>query len=151
MSSAGGGNKAVTVIHGPNLNLLGEREPDIYGAESLQDINASLVALGEELGLTVTHFHSNHEGDLVDAIQRARDTTDGLIINPAGYGHVSVALRDALSAYPHPAIEVHLSNIYRREEFRHHSLVSGVVTGVVCGFGADSYRLALRQMALMLA
>lgn len=146
MSPKKAARKVIQVIHGPNLNLLGTREPEIYGKLTLEEINESLVELGNELGVDVAFFHSNHEGDLIDAIQRARNTTDGLIINPAGYGHVSIALRDALAAYPHPAMEVHLSNIYAREGFRHHSFISGVVTGVICGLGAESYSLALRAL-----
>lgn len=139
-------NRTLLVINGPNLNLLGEREPHIYGSQTLDMINADLTELASENGYALTCYQSNHEGDLVDRVQAARNTTDGLIINPGGYGHTSVALRDALSAYPHPAIEVHLSNIYKREGFRHHSYLSAVVTGMICGLGADGYKLALRRL-----
>lgn len=139
-------NRTLLVINGPNLNLLGEREPHIYGSQTLEMINAELSALASENGYALTCYQSNHEGDLVDRVQAARNTTGGLIINPGGYGHTSVALRDALSAYPHPVIEVHLSNIYKREGFRHHSYLSAVVTGMICGLGADGYKLALLRL-----
>lgn len=134
------------VINGPNLNLLGEREPHIYGSQTLDMINAELASLAEQNGFELECYQSNHEGDLVDRVQAARNTTVGLIINPGGYGHTSVALRDALSAYLHPAIEVHLSNIYKRESFRHHSYLSAVVTGMICGLGAQGYQLALMRL-----
>jgi 3-dehydroquinate dehydratase-2 len=133
----------ILVLNGPNLNLLGQREPHIYGSDTLEAINARLAAQAKAAGKTVAFFQSNHEGALIDAIHEARTETNGLIINPGGYSHTSVALRDALSAYPHPIIEVHLSNIHQREGFRHHSYVSAVATGVICGLGAIGYKLAL--------
>lgn len=136
-------SRTILVINGPNLNLLGEREPHIYGSRTLDDINQELTLLAQQAGYELQCFQSNHEGDLVDQVQQARLSTCGLIINPGGYAHTSVALRDALSAYAHPMMEVHLSNIYKREGFRHHSYISAVVTGLICGLGADGYRLAL--------
>ena len=134
----------VLVIHGPNLNLLGEREPEIYGRATLADINASLSQLARELGLSVETFQSNSEGEIVDCIQRARGRVAALIINPAGYTHTSVAIRDALTVVGVPLVEVHLSNVYRREPFRRRSTVADIVNGRIMGFGADSYLLALR-------
>lgn len=133
----------ILVMNGPNLNLLGEREPHIYGSRTLDEINRELANVASQAGFLLECFQSNHEGELIDKVQQARQTTCGLIINPGGYAHTSVALRDALSAYTHPIVEVHLSNIYKREGFRHHSYISAVVNGMVCGLGADSYRLAL--------
>ncbi len=142
--------RRVFVIHGPNLNLLGKREPQIYGRESLEEINASLVALGEELGIAVAAFQSNHEGAIVDRIQQAREAADGLIINPAAYTHTSVAIRDALALLAIPVIEVHLSNIHRREAFRRESLTAAVTTGQITGLGAEGYRLALRALSALM-
>lgn len=136
----------ILVINGPNLNLLGEREPHIYGSRTLAEINAELSELAEKNGFALECYQSNQEGELIDKVQAARNNTCGLIINPGGYAHTSVALRDAVSAYHHPVIEVHLSNIYKREEFRHHSYLSAVVTGIICGLGADGYRLALERL-----
>lgn len=141
---------AVLVIHGPNLNLLGAREPDVYGTVTLDGINASLTALAKELGLAVECFQSNHEGDIVEKIGQSRARFQALIINPAAYTHTSVALRDAIAACGLPAVEVHLSNIYAREEFRHKSLSAPVCKGQISGFGADSYLLALRAVAGLL-
>jgi 3-dehydroquinate dehydratase-2 len=141
----------ILVINGPNLNLLGQREPEIYGHDTLDDINARLEKQAQGAGKSIAFFQSNHEGALIDAIHQARSTTKGLIINPGGYSHTSVALRDALSAYPYPIIEVHLSNIHQREGFRHHSFVSGVATGVICGLGARGYALALDALLANLA
>ncbi len=138
--------KTIVVINGPNLNLLGEREPHLYGSRTLADINRELADLAEKNGFTLECFQSNHEGALIDGVQAARNGTCGMIINPGGYGHTSVALRDAVAAYKSPVIEVHLSNIYKREDFRHHSYLSAVVSGVICGLGADGYRLALAQL-----
>ncbi len=138
--------KTIWVINGPNLNLLGEREPHLYGTRTLADINLELSGFAEKNGFTLECYQSNHEGELIDQVQAARNTTGGLIINPGGYAHTSVALRDAVAAYSHPVIEVHLSNIYKREEFRHHSYLSAVVSGVICGLGADGYRLALAKL-----
>ncbi len=134
----------VLVIHGPNLNLLGAREPEIYGSTTLKDIDRELKRLGAELGITVTAYQSNSEGAIVDKIQNARGRADVILINPGAYTHTSVAIRDALSAVALPAIEVHLSNVYRRERFRHRSLVADIVVGRIMGFGAAGYYLALR-------
>lgn len=134
----------VLVIHGPNLNLLGEREPEIYGRTRLRDIDRALEELGRELGLTVETFQSNSEGAIVDRIQQARGRAGVLLINPAAYTHTSVAIRDAISASDLPTIEVHLSNVYRREPFRHHSTVADIVVGRIMGFGAEGYLLGLR-------
>ncbi len=134
----------VLVIHGPNLNLLGKREPDIYGTVTLEEINGRLASLARELGTDITFFQSNHEGELVQKIQEAMDTCQALVINPGAYTHTSVALRDAIASTGLPAVEVHLSNIYRREEFRQHSFISGVALGQITGFGPESYLLGLR-------
>jgi 3-dehydroquinate dehydratase-2 len=142
---------AVLVIHGPNLNLLGVREPEIYGRTTLQEIDRQLSALGHELGLKVETFQSNSEGAIVDRIQTARGQVDVLIINPAAYTHTSIAIRDALGLLDVPVIEVHLSNVYRREPFRHHSTIADVVAGRIMGFGAESYALALRAAAVMVS
>jgi len=140
----------ILVIHGPNLNLLGEREPEIYGRTTLADIDQQLRALGDELGVVVETFQSNSEGAIVDRIQQARGAIDALMINPAGYTHTSVAIRDAVQAMAVPLIEVHLSNVYRREPFRHHSTLADVAHGRIMGFGANSYLLALRAAAGLL-
>jgi 3-dehydroquinate dehydratase-2 len=137
----------ILVINGPNLNLLGKREPQIYGAETLEDINRRIAALAVELGVEVSFFQSNHEGELVQKIQDAMGTYQAIVINPGAYTHTSVALRDAISSTGIPTIETHISNIYKREEFRHHSYISGVVAGQIAGFGPDSYLLALRAAA----
>ena len=137
------------VIHGPNLNLLGEREPEVYGGTTLEEIDDRIRKRGEELGFAVVTFQSNHEGEIVDKIAEARGSADAIIINPGAYTHTSVAIRDALSAVGLPSIEVHLSNIYSREAFRHTSLVAPVVTGQISGFGANSYLLALEAVALL--
>lgn len=136
-------SRTLLLVNGPNLNLLGEREPHIYGHLTLGDIEQALTADAQKSGYALECFQSNHEGALIDCIQNARHTTCGMMINPGGYAHTSVALRDALASYPHPIIEVHLSNVYKRETFRHHSYISPVVTGVICGLGADGYHLAL--------
>ena len=136
----------VLVLHGPNLNLLGNREESVYGTTTLGEINASLSKLGSELGVELDIRQSNHEGELVTWIQEARSKYQGIIINPAAYTHTSIAVRDALSAVDIPAIEVHLSNIHRREEFRRHSYVSGVTLGQISGFGPTGYLLALRGL-----
>ena len=133
----------VLILHGPNLNLLGIREPEIYGALTLEDINRALAARGREAGLTLDFFQSNHEGALVDAVQGAQGKYEFIILNAAAYTHYSIALRDAIAAVEVPVIEVHLSNIHRREAFRHRSVIAPVVMGQICGFGADSYLAAL--------
>ena len=144
------GAPSVLVINGPNLNLLGTREPEIYGRTTLQDINRELIALGAELGIYVESFQSNSEGALVDRIQQARGNIDLIIINPAAYTHTSIAIRDALTAIEVPIIELHLSNVYKREPFRHHSTIADVVEARLMGFGAEGYLLALRAAAKML-
>jgi 3-dehydroquinate dehydratase-2 len=141
----------VLVVHGPNLNMLGEREPEIYGRVTLREIDAELRRLGAELGLAVDSFQSNSEGALVDRLQAARGNYQALVINPAAYTHTSVAIRDALAPLGIPVVEVHLSNVYRREPFRHHSTIADVVDGRIMGFGPDSYYLALRAAAGLIA
>ncbi len=141
--------KSILVIHGPNLNRLGRREPEIYGRHTLTDIDAELVQAGKALGVDVQTFQSNHEGELVDRIQQAAEEVDGLIINPAAYTHTSVALRDALLMLDIPVIEVHLSNIYRREAFRHHSMTAPAATGQIAGLGKNGYLLALDALVRM--
>jgi 3-dehydroquinate dehydratase II len=136
----------ILVLHGPNLNMLGKREPDIYGTLALEDINGALEALGAEFEASLGFFQSNSEGALVDAIQQAPEKYDGILINPAAYTHTSVALRDALAAIGLPFVEVHLSNIHRREAFRHHSYLAPLALGQICGFGLDSYLLGLRAL-----
>jgi 3-dehydroquinate dehydratase II len=135
--------KTIYVIHGPNLDLLGEREPGTYGNITLAEINKKLISTGLSLGLEVVPFQSNHEGELIDALHTIRRTASGIIINPGGYTHTSVALRDAISSIDVPVVEVHLSNVYKREEFRHTSLISPVCVGKIVGFGWRSYLLAL--------
>ena len=140
----------IDLINGPNLNLLGQREPSVYGHETLADVEAQLHALGAELGLSVTAYQSNHEGALVDRIQAARGEVQGIILNPGAYGHTSIAILDALNAFEGPVIEVHVSNIHRRERFRHHSYVSLRADGVIAGCGVQGYALALRRLAALL-
>jgi len=134
----------ILVLHGPNLNMLGQREPQIYGHTTLADINALLASQGQELGVEVETFQSNHEGELVSKIQSARGHYAALIINGGAYTHTSIAILDALLAVDMPVIEVHLSNLYKREEFRHHSYIARAAVGQICGFGADSYLLGLQ-------
>lgn len=141
----------ILVLHGPNLNLLGTREPEVYGSLTLDDINQKLIELGRELGTEIKCLQSNHEGALIDALHEARTWADGVVFNPGGYTHTSVALRDAISAIQIPVVEVHLSNVYAREEFRHTSMISGVCKGKVTGFGWRSYLLGLRALVEMSA
>jgi len=141
--------KKIMVVHGPNLNMLGKREPGVYGTATLEDVNGMLERRAVELGLVIEAFQSNHEGALVDKIQAAVNTCDGMIINPAAYTHTSVAIKDALLLLDVPVIEVHISNVYRRESFRHVSMVSDVVTGKIVGLGTKGYTLALDALAEM--
>jgi 3-dehydroquinate dehydratase-2 len=136
----------IQVIHGPNLNLLGTREPEIYGRTSLDEINAELAAVAKERGSDVEFFQSNHEGALIDRIQEAISWADAILVNPGGLTHSSVSLRDALAGTGLPVVEVHLSNIFAREEFRCHSMVSDIALGVISGFGPASYRLGLHAL-----
>lgn len=133
----------ILVINGPNLNLLGKREADIYGSSTLEDISESLIKLAAELDVKVVIKQSNHEGEIVDLIQNSKEYA-ALVINPAAYTHTSVAIRDAIAAVSIPTVEIHLSNIYKREEFRHKSLISPVAHGQISGFGPESYQLGLR-------
>lgn len=137
---------SVLVLHGPNLNLLGLREPGVYGRVTLDEINQQLVELGQKLQVDVSALQSNHEGVLVDAIHAARENHQGILINAGAYTHTSVAIRDAIAAVAIPTVEVHLSNIYRREEFRHHSYIAPVAIGQISGFGAASYSLGLQAL-----
>lgn len=141
---------ALLILHGPNLNLLGTREPDVYGHLTLDEINARCIALGRELGVEVRCFQSNHEGALIDALHEARRWADGVVFNPGGYTHTSVALRDAITAIGLPVVEVHLSNVYAREDFRHQSLLSAVCRGKISGLGWRSYTMALRFLVELL-
>ena len=139
--------KKILVLHGPNLNLLGKREPEIYGRTTLADINAMIAARAKEAGIGADFLQSNHEGVLVDALQEApKKGCAFVILNAAAFTHYSVAIRDAIAAIDIPVIEVHLSNIHQREEFRHHSYISAACKGVICGFGLDSYRLAIEAL-----
>lgn len=140
----------VLVIHGPNLNLLGTREPDVYGKVTLATIDAMLADEAGAMGMVLRAFQSNVEGELVTLIQEHGAWSDGIIINPAAYTHTSVALRDAIAAVGKPTVEVHLSNVYAREPFRHHSYIAPVATGQISGFGAESYRLALHALKRIL-
>jgi 3-dehydroquinate dehydratase II len=139
----------ILILNGPNLNLLGQRQPEVYGRETLADVVAACTALGRELGLDVVAKQSNHEGVLVDEIQAARQGMAGIIINPGAYSHTSIAILDALNAYDGPLLEVHISNIHKREAFRHHSHISARAEGVIAGFGTEGYLLALRRMATL--
>jgi len=138
------------VIHGPNLNMLGQREPDIYGHQSLDEINDQLHSLGKKLGIDLETFQSNHEGEIVDKIQQTVGSCDGILINPAAFTHTSIAIRDALSLMDIPVIEIHLSNIYQRENFRHKSLIADIAAARIAGFGSRGYLFALEGLATLL-
>jgi 3-dehydroquinate dehydratase II len=141
---------SVLVLHGPNLNLLGLREPGIYGVSTLAQIDAKLIELGKSLGTVVQSLQSNHEGAIVDAIHDARERHQGIVINAGAYTHTSIAIRDAIAAVQIPTVEVHLSNIYKREQFRHHSYLASIVVGQISGFGAQSYYLGLQALVAYL-
>jgi len=142
--------KPIFILNGPNLNLLGQRQPEVYGKATLEDVAEGCASVAEELGLTIRFHQSNHEGQIIDWIHQARSDGAGIIINPAAYTHTSIAIFDALSAFDGPVLEVHISNIHRRETFRHHSFVSPRADGVIAGFGTEGYLLALRRMATLL-
>lgn len=140
----------ILILHGPNLNLLGSREPEVYGKETLADIDAMLLAIARENNVELRIVQSNHEGALIDALHQARHWADGILINPGAFAHYSYALRDALAAAAKPTIEVHLSNVHRREEFRHHSVLAAVCTGQILGLGWRSYTLGLTGLIQIL-
>lgn len=142
--------KTVFLINGPNLNLLGKREPAIYGSETLDDVTARCTALAKPAGLTLRAMQSNHEGDIIDWIHEARDSVEAIIINPGAFTHTSVAIFDALQAFDGLVFEVHISNVHKREAFRHHSFVSARAEGVIAGFGIEGYELALRRVISLL-
>ncbi|AKL98534.1 type II 3-dehydroquinate dehydratase [Endomicrobium proavitum] len=139
--------KKILIINGPNINMLGSREPGIYGNATLADIEKAISSLAKELKVEVEFFQSNHEGEIVDKIQSVKDKVFAIVINPAAFTHTSVAIRDAISAIAAPAIEVHISNVYSREEFRHKSYIAGVCIGQIAGFGVDGYLFALKKLA----
>jgi 3-dehydroquinate dehydratase II len=143
--------KPIYILNGPNLNLLGLRQPEIYGRQTLDDVAEGLSTLAEELGLSIKFHQTNHEGQLVDWVQEAREKASGIIINPAAYTHTSVAILDALYTFEGPVIEVHISNVHKRESFRHHSYVSLRADGVIAGCGTEGYALALRRLATLMA
>ena len=138
--------KNIIIINGPNINLLGEREQSQYGSITYDDLKNKCIKYSKELGVNIEFTQSNIEGEIVTIIQKAKEKFDGLIINAAGFTHTSVAIRDALTIFKKPSIELHISNIYKREEFRHKSMISGVVTGIICGLGANGYILAINAM-----
>jgi 3-dehydroquinate dehydratase-2 len=140
-------NPTVYVLNGPNLNLLGLRQPEIYGRETLADVEADCRRVGAELGLDIVFRHSNREYEIIDWIHEARETAAGIVINPAAFTHTSVAILDALNAFDGPVIEIHISNVHKREAFRHHSYVSGRADGVIAGFGTQGYLLAIQRIA----
>ena len=143
-------NPVVYVLNGPNLNLLGKRQPEIYGRDTLADVEADCLALAAELGLDIVFRQSNREYELIDWIHEAREAAKGIVINPAAFTHTSVAILDALNTFEGPVLEIHISNVHKREAFRHHSFVSGRAEGVMAGFGVQGYSLCLRRMARLL-
>lgn len=143
--------KTIYLLNGPNLNLLGKRQPEIYGHETLADVTRDCTALAETLGLGLVAFQSNHEGAIIDKIHEARDKAGGIIINPGAFTHTSIAILDALNAFEAPVIEVHISNVHKREAFRHHSYVSLRAEGVIAGLGTEGYKAALRRLAQLVA
>jgi 3-dehydroquinate dehydratase II len=143
-------SRVVYVLNGPNLNLLGKRQPEIYGRETLADVETAVRLLAKELRIEIRFHQSNREYEIIDWIQEARETAGGIIINPAAFTHYSVAILDALNAFEPPVIEVHISNVHKREEFRRHSFVSGRAEGVIAGFGTQGYTLALRRIAFLM-
>ena len=143
--------KPIVVLNGPNLNLLGKRQPEIYGSATLEDVNSAIGNLAAELGVAVDCRQSNHEGQLLDWLHEAREAGSAVIINAGAYTHTSIALRDAVLALTIPVVEVHLSNIYARDEFRKHSYISGVAHGTIAGFGVDSYLLGLRAAQTLIS
>ncbi|MEC9102590.1 MAG: type II 3-dehydroquinate dehydratase [Pseudomonadota bacterium] len=142
--------KPIAVLNGPNLNLLGQRQPEIYGAETLADVETLCAAAAADAGLSMTFFQSNHEGEIIEAIHRARTEASAVVINPAAYTHTSVAILDALNAFDGPVIEVHISNVHKRESFRHHSYVSARADAVIAGCGTQGYALAIARVATLL-
>jgi len=143
-------SRIVVVLNGPNLNLLGKREPEIYGRETLADVEADCRRIGAELKLAIEFHQSNREYEIIDWIHGCRERAGGIVINPGAFTHTSVAIRDALAAFDGPIIEVHISNVHKREAFRHHSFVSGVASGVIVGCGTQGYALALRRIATLI-
>ncbi|MGR3636724.1 MAG: type II 3-dehydroquinate dehydratase [Shimia sp.] len=143
-------SKTIYILNGPNLNLLGKRQPEIYGHDTLADVETTCAAVGKDVDLSVKLMQSNHEGEIVEMIHDARENAAGIIINPAAYTHTSVAILDALHTFDGPVLEVHISNVHKREAFRHHSYVSQRADGVIAGFGVEGYALAMRRMGTLL-
>lgn len=141
--------KTILVMHGPNLNMFGKRQPEIYGSISFDEINTKLKHLAPELSLHLDIYQSNHEGDLIDKIQEMHDTAHGILINPGAYGHTSIALRDAIAGFSKPTLEIHMSNVFNREEFRKVSYLAPVCVGTIVGLGVNSYLLGLKAMATL--
>jgi 3-dehydroquinate dehydratase-2 len=144
-------SKVIYILNGPNLNLLGQRQPEIYGRETLADVETQCAELGRSLGVEVRLFQSNHEGAIIDTIHEARHKAAGIVINPGAFTHTSVAILDALNAFEGPVIEVHISNVHKRESFRHHSYVSLRAEGVIAGLGTEGYQAAVRRIAQLVA
>jgi 3-dehydroquinate dehydratase II len=142
--------KTIYLLNGPNLNLLGKRQPEIYGHETLADVERDCTSLASDLGLGLAAFQSNHEGAIIDKIHEAREKAGGIVINPGAFTHTSVAILDALNAFEGPVIEVHISNVHKRESFRHHSYVSLRAEGVIAGLGTEGYKAAVRRLAMLL-